>query len=167
MKKSLLILFGGFFLALSAYAVVYLGRVKTPAVPVERSPELAWLKMEFALNDAEYERIRRLHEGYLPDCARMCEKIASLNNELRQMVLATNTVTPAISEKLQEIGNVRQECQTRMLSHFYAVSRAMPEEQGRRYLASMQELTSLSSFRQHPASDLAQDHAHHSAEHGH
>jgi len=76
-------------------------------------------------------------------------------------VLSTNEVTPEITKKLTEIGNIRQECQARMLKHFYAVSRAMPEEQGRRYLAEMQKLTSLSNMRDHSKTDSAQP------EHGH
>ncbi len=32
------------------------------------APELAWLKQEFKLDDAQFERVRQLHAGYLPQC---------------------------------------------------------------------------------------------------
>jgi hypothetical protein len=91
----------------------------------------------------------------------MCARIASAKLELEHLVIITNEVTPEITKKLSEISNIRQECQTRMLKHFYAVSRAMPEAQGRRYLAEMQKLTSLSNMRDHSKTESAQP------EHGH
>src|SRR5688572_24230122 len=143
MKKPLVIMTTGLLLAVAAYTGLFLAR--TAPRHAEAPSELLWLRQEFSLSDQEFARIRELHEGYLPDCARMCARIAAANRELERLVLSTNEVTPEISKKLSEIGNIRQECQARMLKHFYAVSRAMPEEQGRRYLAEMQKLTSLSN----------------------
>ena len=91
----------------------------------------------------------------------MCERIATANNDLERLVVSTNTVTPQISEKLAEISRIRHECQTRMLKHFYAVSQAMPAEQGRRYLAEMLRFTSLSNMRHHSTTNTAQpEHVH-------
>jgi hypothetical protein len=159
MKKPLLILATGLVLAVAAYAGLFLAR--TAPVRVEAPDDLLWLRQEFSLNEQEFARIRDLHEGYLPDCAAMCARIAAANVDLEQLVLSTNTVTPQITEKLAEIGRIRQECQTRMLKHFYNVSQAMPAEQGRRYLAEMQRLTSLSNMRDHSTTEPAQP------EHGH
>lgn len=158
MKKPLVIIITGLLLATAAY--ISLLRART-AGHAEASSDLLWLKKEFALSDQEFSRIRELHEAYLPDCAKMCARIAAANRELHRLVLSTNVVTPEITNKLSEISNIRQECQTRMLKHFYAVSQAMPEEQGRRYLAEMQRLTSLSNMRNDSASDSAPP------EHGH
>ena len=160
MRKPLVILLSGLLIAGAAYASFYLARTAPArAIHNSESPELAWLKQEFGLGDQEFARIRELHEGYLPDCARMCAKIAAANSELEQLILETNAVTSKISAKLAEIGHIRQECQTRMLQHFYAVSRAMPEDQGRRYLAQMQKLTSLANMR-HDAEPAQSGHAH-------
>jgi hypothetical protein len=159
MKKPLFILVVGLFLAAGAYAAFFFAR--TNSGYAADASELSWLRQEFSLSDQEFARIRELHEGYLPDCAAMCERIAAANRDLEQLVLSTNTVTPQISEKLAEISRIRQECQTRMLKHFYAVSQAMPAAQGRRYLAEMQRLTSLSNMRDHSTTNTAQ------REHGH
>jgi hypothetical protein len=159
MKRTLLILVTGFALALAAYAGLFLAR--TAPVQADAPDDLLWLRQEFSLSEQEFARIRELHEGYLPDCAAMCARIAAANRDLEQLVLSTNAITPQITEKLAEIGRIRQECQTRMLAHFYAVSRAMPPEQGRRYLTQMQRLTSLSNMRHHSETDPAQpDHGH-------
>jgi hypothetical protein len=159
MKKPLLILVAGLALAFAAYAGLFLAR--TAPIHADAPDDLLWLRQEFSLTDQEFARIRELHEGYLPDCAAMCAQIAAANRDLEQLVLSTNAVTPQISEKLAEIGRIRQECQTRMLKHFYSVSQAMPSEQGRRYLAEMQRLTSLSNMRDHSGMEPAQ------VKHGH
>ena len=43
---------------------------------------------------------------------------------------------------------LQAECQASMLRHFYQVSQAMPPEQGRRYLAWVQEKTILAGLGQ-------------------
>ena len=154
MKKPLIIVLAGLCLAAGAYAALFLAR--TGLKHADAPSELLWLRKEFSLGDQEFARIRALHEGYLPDCEKMCARIAVADKELERLVLGTNQVTPEISKKLLEISNLRQECQARMLEHFYAVSRAMPEDQGRRYLAEMRKLTSLSNMRHHSKTDPAQ-----------
>jgi hypothetical protein len=156
MKRALLILIASALLGAASYSVSYLRRTAAArAIEREAIPELAWLQKEFGLEAQEFTRIRQLHEGYLPQCAKMCAMIAEANRQLEALVLATNHVTPAISDKLSEIGRLRQECQSQMLAHFYAVSQAMPPAQGRRYLARMQQLTSLSNMRDHTLSSHA------------
>lgn len=160
MKRAMLIIVAGLLLAGVAYGCLYMTRTaQARRANAAAHPELVWLKREFGLSQQEFARIRNLHEAYLPDCARMCAKIEAANTELEALVLKTNQITLEISEKLSDIGRIRQECQTRMLSHFYAVSRSMPEEQGRRYLAQMQKLTSLSNMR-HDAGQVQTAHGH-------
>jgi hypothetical protein len=60
---------------------------------------------------------------------------------LRALLAGTNTVTPEIEKKLAEIAQLRAQCQKNMLEHFYEVSRAMPAEEGRRYLDWIQDQT--------------------------
>jgi hypothetical protein len=57
------------------------------------------------------------------------------------LLVVSTTVTPEIEAVLGEAARLRRECQTEMLKHFFTVSQAMPPEQGRRYLAWMQEQT--------------------------
>ena len=103
--------------------------------------DLAWLRLEFRLNDAELARVRQLHDGYLPKCREFCERIDARKREL-QAVLASGTNAPAaIEQKLIEVGTLRAQCQAAMIEHFREVSQVMPPEQGRRYLAEMQRLT--------------------------
>jgi hypothetical protein len=142
MRRSVTILAAGILAAIVAYAAIYV----STASPVRASvgadaPELLWLKQEFKLKDADFQRICQLHAGYLPKCRELCSRIAAKNAQLRDSLAKTNTVTVEIELELADVARLRAECQRNMLEHFYQVSRAMPPEEGRRYLEWVQEQT--------------------------
>jgi hypothetical protein len=99
--------------------------------------DLSWLQREFRLGDAEMQRVRQLHEGYMPKCREMCGKIAQKQGEVEKALERGE----APDAKLMELAALRAQCQAQMLRHFEEVSRAMPPEQGKRYLSEMQKLT--------------------------
>lgn len=103
--------------------------------------DLEWLRREFRLGPAELARIRELHAGYLPQCRARCTELAARKTELAAELAAQGTFSPRAEALLREVAALRAECQADMLRHFIAVSRAMPPDQGRRYLAEMQRLT--------------------------
>jgi hypothetical protein len=107
----------------------------------DRGDELAWLRREFRLSDTEMQRIRLLHEGYLPKCRENCARIAAKKKELQAALDHAQGMTPEAQQKLAQVAALRVQCQSNMLGHFYEVSQAMPPEQGRRYLVEMQRLT--------------------------
>ena len=108
-------------MAVAAYFGFYYGAtVESRKLQKAGSPELAWLKEEFHLNDADFTRVCQMHESYLAGCAERCRRIDEKNEQLRA------------------------ECQTRMLEEFYAVSRSMPPDQAKRYLVWVQGQTLLS-----------------------
>jgi hypothetical protein len=103
--------------------------------------DLDWLRVEFRLGDAEMARIRQLHEGYLPTCRGYCDRIAGKQQELQAALDRATNITGAVEATLADIATLRAQCQAAMLRHFTEVSRVMPPEQGRRYLAEMRRLT--------------------------
>ncbi|MBK8001502.1 MAG: periplasmic heavy metal sensor [Verrucomicrobia bacterium] len=126
---------------LAAFAACYFGaRWFSAAIP-EGGGELAWLQTEFRLGDGEMQRIRQLHEGYMPKCEEMCARIAAKNGELNAALGGATNVSAEVRQKLAEVAVLRAECQAKMLAHFYEVSHAMPPAQGARYLAEMKRLT--------------------------
>ena len=142
MKRATIILMVGLLAAVVSYcALYYSGTTKHREMINSSTPELAWLKNEFRLGDAEFERIAKLHEGYLPRCAELCQRIARKNSELRQIVSNPQVDAKAVEDKLKEAGDLRVECQKTMFHHFLEVSRQMPAEQGRRYLQWVQQRT--------------------------
>ena len=142
MKRAVIILLSGLALAALAYAGVYRAGTASSCCLVEsKTPELAWLKQEFHLSDAEFKRVSELHGQYLAGCAERCRSIDLKNQELARLLAATNTVTPEIEQALAAAAQLRADCQKEMLQHFYDVSRTMPPDQGKRYLEWVQSQT--------------------------
>ena len=136
MKKGVLILVLGLIAAAVAYGCIYFAcTVSARSLQRSDKPELAWLKVEFDLNDAEFKRVSDLHEAYLPQCREMCIQIDAQNTKLQKLLAGATDVSPEIERELVESSRLRTECQTMMLRHFFQVSQTMPPEQGRRYLS--------------------------------
>ena len=144
MRRGFLILGFGVLAAVVAYSCFYLaGTASSRQWLQSRQPELAWLKQEFKLSDAEFARVSQLHEAYLPQCKERCRRIRDLNNNLDRALTKASGLTPEIEKLLSERATMRADCQGEMLKHFFEVSRTMPPEQGKRYLAWVQERTCL------------------------
>ena len=73
MNRSLVILLGAVALGAAIFAGSYFAsQCTTEMCCTSPTDDLSWLRTEFHLGDAEMARIRKLHEGYLPQCAGMC-----------------------------------------------------------------------------------------------
>ncbi|MGO9204519.1 MAG: periplasmic heavy metal sensor [Limisphaerales bacterium] len=144
MKKGATILLLGLLLATAAFCgFYYLGTASCRRMMRGPQPELAWLKKEFKLSDAEFARISQLHAAYLPQCAARCRRIEEESQRLRQLLSQATNMTPEIQFVLAERAGMRAECEAEMMKHFLDVSRTMPPEQGRRYLAWVERQTFL------------------------
>jgi len=140
MRRGFAILVLGLAAAAVAYCSLYLLGTTGPRAWLQsRQPELLWLKQEFKLTDAEFARVRQLHESYLPQCRERCLRIQTMNQELSGLLAKSAEVTPVVADRAR----LRAECEAAMLKHFLQVSRSMPPEQGKRYLAWVQEQTCL------------------------
>jgi hypothetical protein len=122
----------------------YAGTANSHHLEATQEPELAWLQEEFHVTDAEFLRIKEMHESYLAGCAERCRRIDEKNSGLKHLLAVTNQVTPQIQAALVESAQLRAECQKQMLQHFYEVSQTMPPDQGKRYLAWVHDQTILS-----------------------
>jgi hypothetical protein len=139
-----MIFLSGLVAAMLAYFGFYLlGSANSQSFRQSPQPELAWLKEEFHINDGEFARICQMHAEYMSGCAERCRRIDAKNQELKQLLSETNSITPEIEKSLNEAALLRANCQKQMLEHFYKVSQTMPPEQGKRYLAWVQEQTIL------------------------
>jgi hypothetical protein len=143
-KKGTTNLLLGLLLGTAAFTgFYYVGTAPCRNMMLQPEPELAWLKKEFKLSDAEFARIARLHEAYLPQCGTRCRRIEEQNRKLRQVFLQATNLTPEIQSLFTERANLRAECESEMMKHFLEVSRTMPPDQGRRYLGWVEEQTFL------------------------
>lgn len=69
--------------------------------------------------------------------------MAQLNGRLSTVLAAATQLTPDIEKLLMERALIRATCQAEMLKNFFEVSRTMPPEEGKRYLAWVRENTCL------------------------
>lgn len=144
MKKGAVILLLGLLVSTAAFSgFYYLGTAPCRVMMSQPQPELAWLKKEFHLSDAEFARISKLHEAYLPQCAQRCLRIAEENRQLNQLLSQASSITPEIQNLLAERVKTRADCEAEMLKHFLEVSRTMPPQEGRRYLEWVEQQTFL------------------------
>ncbi|MEI9961178.1 MAG: periplasmic heavy metal sensor [Limisphaerales bacterium] len=141
MNRPLVILLGALVLGAAIFAGSYSVSRHASADMMCGTDDLSWLRDEFHLSDADLSRIRQLHEGYLPQCAEMCARVAAKKSEISAALANVTNVTADVQKKLTELGELRAQCQAQMLQHFVSVSQAMPPEQGRRYLAEMEKIT--------------------------
>jgi hypothetical protein len=149
MNRSLVIVLATLVLGVAVFRGSYAVSRRVSERCMTQPNDLSWLRKEFHLGDAEMARIQKLHEGYLPQCAEMCAKIAAkkselvaaLNPDTHVGVNSSTNVNPAAQQKLADLAALRAQCQAQMLQHFTEVSQTMPPEQGHRYLAEMQRVT--------------------------
>src|SRR5215471_4767286 len=144
MRRALVILLAGVLGAVLAYSAFYYAGTRTCRMMQQaHEPELAWLKAEFHLSDAEFQRVCEKHDSYMAGCMERCRLIDEKNERLKHLLAATNSVNAEIEKTLGEAAQLRAQCQKEMLQHFYEVSQTMPPDQGKRYLAWVQEKTIL------------------------
>jgi hypothetical protein len=140
--RATLVLLAGVAIAFIACGAAYWSLTANHrAMLRDDHPELAWLQRQFNLSPEEFERISTLHRAYLPYCQDLCERVERHHDEIRRAIQQSTQLTPELEALLEQAARVRIECQRMMLQHFFAVSRAMSPEQGRRYLLWVQEKT--------------------------
>ncbi|HEX7617663.1 MAG TPA: hypothetical protein VF480_02970, partial [Verrucomicrobiae bacterium] len=101
MNRSLAILLGALALAAGVFAGAYFVSQRACVVTMTRSADdLSWLRDEFHLSDAEMARVRQLHEGYMPQCAKMCVLIAAKQAEVQAALGNGTNVTAETRKKL-------------------------------------------------------------------
>lgn len=146
MKRASLILIVGIALAVTGFVCTYIFAASTAhSITKSPTPELAWLKQEYQLNNEQYTRVCELYAAYHPKCMEMCREIDAQNTRLRMLLSATNVVTPEIRQALGDQSVLRAKCEANMLNYFFQVSQAMSPEEGKRYLAWMQQETLVPS----------------------
>jgi hypothetical protein len=151
MKPRLMtVLVSGLFLGLLVFCAFYAhSTANHRQMLASAQPELAWFQREFNLSPEEFDKISKLHAGYMPHCKEMCQRIDQHNERVRNMLTENRQMTPELQQALDEGARLRAECQNAMLAHFLEVSRTMKPEQGRRYLNWVYEKTFLPYYGMH------------------
>jgi len=132
-----------------------------PAVKaaVAKGDAMEWLRTDFQLTDAQFEKIEALHASYSSVCEEHCRAImqaTAARNELRSQAADAASLAAA-DERVQQL---RQVCETAIASHVRQCAALMSPEAGQRYLALV--LPKIANFDHHAPPDLQlnEGHAH-------
>jgi hypothetical protein len=117
----------------------FFGTAEMRSASSDPDPGLIWLRHEFHLTDAEFQRIKALHAAYAEKCDVMCQQIMSANAALDAAISKNEGVTPEVQQALAEVSRVQQDCQQSMLAHMYEVSARMDPNSAERYLRMMKQ----------------------------
>jgi hypothetical protein len=125
--------FGAFWLC------TFFGTADLRSVSLGRDAELIWLRREFHLTDAQFQRIQALHAAYVGKCDLMCQRIMDANAVLDAAISRNRRVTPEVQQAMAEAARVQQDCRQSMLAHVYEVSAQMSPSSAARYLQMMKQ----------------------------
>src|ERR1700680_2528789 len=117
----------------------FFGTSDLRSVSSERDADLMWLRREFGLTDAQFQRIQALHIAYASKCDLMCQRIMNANTALDAAISRNKQVTPEIQQAMGEVARVQQDCRESMLAHIYEVSAQMSPSSAERYLHMVQQ----------------------------
>jgi len=115
--------------AATAYGVTRYLQARQPEDP------WAWMRREFHLTDAQFARVRALHQAYQPVCADHCRRILAARVRLEELGRA-GTPDPAAQAGARAAWDALcAECNRATLAHLREMAAAMNPDDGRRYLA--------------------------------
>lgn len=142
MVRSLIIVLGALALGAGLFIGSFAASQRVCRACVAEPPgSLSWLQGEYHLNNEQMQRIQQLHNNYLSHCKMMCRIISAKQQDAAMALNNATNVSPAAQQKLNDLAVCRTRCQAQMFQYFINVSRVMPPDQGRRYLAEMEKNT--------------------------
>ena len=127
---------------------------------VQNRDALEWLRADFDLSDAQFARIKELHESYSVVCAEHCLAIQRAARARDQLAKATQTGSPALVAADQRLQELRQICETAIAAHVRECASHMSPASAERYLALV--LPKIADFDHRAPPDLQLNaHSHH------
>jgi hypothetical protein len=135
MKRLLIVLCLAVAAGVASYRICYHCAMASVVVtPDGTDAELGWLKHEFALTPAQYEKILALHHAYSPVCGGHCSRYMAAREHLQTLLKENPAWSPETGATIEEIARIRGECRKSMLRYAYDVAACMSPGQGQRYL---------------------------------
>lgn len=135
MKKPALIFLALLAAAAAAYFACYHLATHETRRMLRTEDSLAWLRTEFALNDAQALAIAKLQADYEPRCMDMCARIAKSSARIEALLAESKTMTPELTAALREASQTQADCHAATLAQAFAISAHMPPQHAARYRA--------------------------------
>ena len=120
--------------AVTCFATYRLSGDPTVKAAVEKRDAMEWLRTDFRLTDAQFAKIKQLHDSYSIVCEKHCMDImdaARARDELRK----TSTDVAAVAAANKRVEELRRICETAIAAHVRQCAAEMSPESRDRYLA--------------------------------
>jgi hypothetical protein len=120
---------------------------------------LAWVRAEFKLDDAQFQKIQALHAGYARTCAEHCSAVQNAMETLAA-VPASGRGTAAEQRRAAEsrLQELEARCERSMTDHVHRVAACMAPAEGARYLQMVEPR--IAHYEHQGAPDLSLHHHH-------
>ncbi len=129
MNRGIVVLIGVIVLAVATAAGIY--HMRQPKAPAD------WMRHEYGLTQEQADRVAKIERDYGSRCAEMCARINRANEHLSELVRTNRAMTAEVRAAITAADEVRTDCRTSMLAHFYEVAAVMPEEKRAEYLKTV------------------------------
>lgn len=128
-----------FFLATAALVVAALWGTRESLRQRESLQEvgLRWLKEEYQLDDATFERVSALHRDYFTQCSQMCRKLGEADRPLLWRTRQRHPQPNDLEDRLTKEQALCTECEKTATEHLRQVAELLPPGQAERFLDEM------------------------------
>ena len=126
----------GFAMLTAAIAAISLWTTRE-SLRSRESPQdvgLRWLKDEYHLGDAAFERVSILHRDYFQQCDKMCRQIDAAGRPLLWRSRHRGSKTGQLDAQFNKEQAICADCEKAATDHLNQVAALMPPEQGKRFL---------------------------------
>lgn len=151
-----LALIGGIAVATGALAFHFSGDAALKTAVAKRDA-LEWLRTDFQLTDAQFAKIKQLHDAYSVVCEQHCLAIQQAEFA-RQDLKARSADAAALAAAEKNVEELRALCETAIAAHVRQCAAEMSPAAGARYLALV--LPKIASFDHQAPPDVQLNHQH-------
>ena len=108
---------------------------------------MAWLKNEYQLDDATFEKVTEAHRRYFRACEQRCHELADVNRHFLSEVREDSQRQSDLDAVQILRETICHDCRLAMIDHVHEVAALMQEETGRRFIADVQRALEPSNAR--------------------
>jgi Spy/CpxP family protein refolding chaperone len=126
---------------------------------LSRRDAMEWLRTDFQLTNAQFARIKKMHEAYSTVCEEHCREIQIAARARRALEHSAPADPAAIAAADRRVEQLRLVCESAIATHVRQCAAQMSPEAGQRYLAMV--LPKIKDFDHQAAPDLQVSHSRH------
>jgi hypothetical protein len=119
---------------------------------VEKRDAMEWLRTDFNLSDAQFARVKQLHESYSLVCGKHCQDIMDAAQARDALKSKPGADPKALATAEKRVEELRQICETAIAAHVRQCAAEMSAPARERYLALV--LPKIADFDHKAAPDL-------------